>query len=162
MLKLNYQVYTEDYAEAIKQILNEQKNKKLVACTEQTLSALDNRDFMVFNEKVIKAIITSILMPSNYLNVKNEYPVEKGYVDLALFPKDEMKPIMLIELRYCAPEAKYIKSSEFDDIVLVSKRQEAYNQLKKYQSAKEFVEKNVIKWILIFSKDQCVLNETVE
>lgn len=154
MLKQNYQVYTEDYALAIKQILNEQKNDRLVACVEDTLASMDNRDFMKFDEKIMKAIITNILHPTRFLNIKNEYPVEKGYIDLVLFPKDQRKSIILIEL-------KYIKSSKLTKQTIQEKRDEAYKQLQDYCSAKEFEGKNIIRWILIFAKDKCVRNETI-
>ena len=154
MLKENYQVYSNEYTLAIKQILDDQKNDNLVSCIEKTLVSMDNRDFINFNEKIIKAIITNIFTPSRYIRLKNEYPVEKGYIDLALFPEDNRKPIILIEL-------KYIKSGDFNEVKLQEKREEAYKQLLDYGSAKEFKEKNIIKWILIFSKGICVLNETI-
>lgn len=47
MLKQNYQVYTDNYKQAVKQLLNEQKNDKLVACVEATLSSMDNRDYQM-------------------------------------------------------------------------------------------------------------------
>ena len=155
MLKKKYMVYTDDYAEAVKQILSEQKNDKLITCAERTLASLDNRDSMKFDEKVIKVILTSILIPTSHMLVKNEYPVENGYIDLALFPKDNRKPIILVEL-------KYIKTSDFNEQLLHVKRKEAFRQLQNYRSAKEFEGKDIMQWILIFSKDKCVLNEIID
>ena len=86
------------------------------------MASMDNRDFMKFDEKIIKAIITNILHPTRFLNIKNEYPVEKGYIDLVLFPKDQRKSIILIEL-------KYIKSSKLTKQTVQEKRDEAYKQL---------------------------------
>lgn len=155
MLKQKYQVYTDNYKQAVKQLLNKQKNDKLVTCVESTLSSIDNRDYQNFDEKVIKMLLTSILLPSDFLRLKSEYPVEKGYIDLALFPKNIEAPIMLLEL-------KYIKSADYNDGKLQKKRAEAYQQLQNYGSAREFKESDVIKWILIFSKDRCVLNEKID
>lgn len=154
MMNKKYDVYTKDYEIAVEKLLMEQKNDKLVACTEQTLTALDNRDFLSFNEKIVKAILTSILTPSNYLLLKNEYPVDKGYIDLALFPRNVKAPIMFIEL-------KYIKANEFNSLTLQKKRKEAYLQLMNYSSASEFKDNDIIRWILIFSKNKCVLNEKI-
>lgn len=67
----------------------------------------------------------------------------------------------LIELHDCVPEAKYIKVKDFTETLLQEKRQTALEELRKYESAKEFLGKDIVKWILIFSKDKCVLNETV-
>ena len=154
MMNKKYDVYTKDYEIAVEKLLMEQKNDKLVACTEQTLTALDNRDFLSFNEKIVKAILTSILTPSNYLLLKNEYPVDKGYIDLALFPRNVKAPIMFIEL-------KYIKANEFNSLTLQKKRKEAELQLMNYSSASEFKDNDIIRWILIFSKNKCVLNEKI-
>lgn len=123
---------------------------------------MDNRDYQNFDEKIIKMLLTGILLPSDFLRLKSEYPVEKGYIDIALFPKNIQAPVMLLELRYCAPEAKYIKSSDFTEQKLQNKRNEAYNQLQNYGSAREFKGSDIIKWILIFSKDRCVLNERID
>ena len=155
MLKQNYQVYTDNYKQAVKQLLNEQKNDKLVACVEETLSSMDNRDYQNFDEKIIKMLLTGILLPSDFLMLKSEYPVEKGYIDIALFPKNIQAPIMLLEL-------KYMKSSNFTEQKLQNKRNEAYNQLQNYGSAREFKGSDIIKWILIFSKNRCVLNERID
>lgn len=155
MLKQNYQVYTDNYKQAVKQLLNEQKNDKLVACVEETLSSMDNRDYQNFDEKIIKMLLTGILLPSDFLMLKSEYPVEKGYIDIALFPKNIQAPIMLLEL-------KYMKSSDFTEQKLQNKRNEAYNQLQNYGSAREFKGSDIIKWILIFSKNRCVLNERID
>lgn len=155
MLKQNYQVYTDNYKQAVKQLLNEQKNNQLVACVEETLSSIDNRDYLNFDEKIIKMLLTSILLPSDFLRLKSEYPVEKGYIDLVLFPKNIEAPIMLIEL-------KYIKASDFSEQKLQKKRMEAYDQIQNYGSAKEFNDCDSIKWILIFSKNRCVLNERID
>ena len=155
MLRQNYQVYTQDYAEAVRQLLLDHKNDQLVACAERTLATLDNRDFVSFNERIVKTILTSILTPTNFMLIKNEYPVEKGYIDLALFPKNIIAPIMLIEL-------KYIKKEDLSEQILQDKRKEAIDQLQNYHCAKEFEGESVIKWILIFSKDKCVLNERVD
>lgn len=155
MLKQNYQVYTDNYKQAVKQLLNEQKNDKLVACVEETLSSMDNRDYQNFDEKIIKMLLTGILLPSDFLMLKSEYPVEKGYIDIALFPKNIQAPIMLLEL-------KYMKSSDFTEQKLQNKRNEAYNQLQNYGSTREFKGSDIIKWILIFSKNRCVLNERID
>lgn len=58
-------------------------------------------------------------------------------------------------------ELKYIKKKNFSEQELKKQRDQAYEQLQEYAQAKEFVGKDIVKWILIFNKNQCVWNETV-
>lgn len=72
-----------------------------------------------------------------------------------LFPYHTKGTTALIEL-------KYIKREDLNENTLEEKRKEAFFQLKKYGKAKEFANQDIVKWILIFSKDECVCNEIVD
>lgn len=58
-------------------------------------------------------------------------------------------------------ELKYIKKQNLSENEIKKQRNQAYAQLQDYAQAEEFVGKDIVKWILIFSKNECVLNELV-
>lgn len=58
-------------------------------------------------------------------------------------------------------ELKYIKKQNLSENEIEKQRNQAYAQLQDYAQAEEFVGKDIVKWILIFSKNECVLNELV-
>ena len=116
---------------------------------------MDNRDFRGFSESKVKIAAAAIAQSNKYVLLKSEYPVEEGYVDIVLFPYHTQGITALFEL-------KYIKKENLNQATLEEKRKEAYLQLKKYGEAKEFANQDIVKWILIFSKDECVCNEIVD
>ncbi len=134
--------------------------KPLVEEIEAILNSLSNRDFILFDEKYIKLLFISYLILSKFYNVKSEYEVENGYIDLALFKK-EIKAInyeALIEL-------KYIKKSDYNkekSKLLSKKINEAKEQLSAYGEAAEFKHKhNLKKWIIIFAGEKAVHLEEI-
>lgn len=123
--------------------------KPLVEEIEIILNSLSNRDFIMFDEKYIKLLFISYLILSKFYNVKSEYEVESGYIDIALLKKeiDAVKYEALIEL-------KYIKKSDYQknkSKILSKKIAEAKKQLSNYGRAEEFKNKEKLKkWIIIF------------
>lgn len=154
MLNSECLVSTSNYGDIYKQILFEKKNDLLVRKVEELLHVLDHRDYIKFDEKYMKLLIVSIINGSNFIRMKSEFAVSEGFIDLILYPYQIEGTTALIEL-------KYIKSKDYKEQYVQEKRDEAYAQLQRYQKADEFQNKDIVKWILIFSKNQCVWNETI-
>lgn len=132
----------------------------LVEEIEVILNSLSNRDLILFDEKYIKLLFISYLILSKFYNVKSEYEVENGYIDLVLFKK-EIEAVnyeALIEL-------KYIKKSDYQkqkEKLLSKKIKEAKKQLLSYGEAEEFKQKeNFKKWIIIFAGAEVVHLEEI-
>lgn len=155
MLEKEYHIETDDYSTALRKILFDKDNILFVKKIEEIMHSLDNRDYIGFRENDVKLIAMSIVQTSKFIHVKSEYPVPNGYIDLVFFPYHTEGAVALIEL-------KYIKAKDFSEKVLKENRDKAYEQLQNYKEAKEFQDIDVVKWILIFSKDTCVWNETIE
>ena len=155
MIQLDFHVNTSNYAESINRIIDQKDNSLFVSNIEGLLKSLDNRDFRGFSESKVKIAAAAIAQSNKYVLLKSEYPVEEGYVDIVLFPYHTQGITALFEL-------KYIKKENLNQATLEEKRKEAYLQLKKYGEAKEFANQDIVKWILIFSKDECVCNEIVD
>lgn len=155
MIDQDYSIHSEVYSMIVSEILDYKKNTLFVKKIEELLHSMDNRDYIMFDEKYIKVAAMSIISTSNYIHMKSEYPVPGGYIDLVLFPYQTEGATALIEL-------KYIKKEDCNDITIKKHRDQALIQLERYKQAKEFENVGVVKWILIFSKDECVWNETIE
>lgn len=155
MIDKDYSIHSEVYSMIVSEILDHKKNTLFVKKIEELLHSMDNRDYIMFDEKYIKVAAMSIISTSNYIHMKSEYPVPGGYIDLVLFPYQTEGATALIEL-------KYIKKEDCNDITIKKHRDQALIQLERYKQAKEFENVGVVKWILIFSKDECVWNETIE
>lgn len=155
MIQLDFHVNTSNYAESINRIIDKKDNSLFVSNIEGILKGLDNRDFRGFSESKVKIAAAAIAQSNKYVLLKSEYPVEEGYVDIVLFPYHTQGITALFEL-------KYIKKENLNKATLEEKRKEAYLQLNKYGEAKEFANQDIVKWILIFSKDECVCNEIVD
>lgn len=155
MLRRELHINTDGYVDAIDNILYDKDNTLFVSQMEEILHSLDHRDYIGLQEKGMKIAAMAIAKANASALVKSEYAVPNGYIDLVLFPYQIEGVTALIEL-------KYIKKKDFTKELLQEKRDEAELQLQNYQQAKEFQNKDVIKWILIFCKDQCVWNETLD
>ncbi len=111
---------------------------------EKILQKLDNRIYMGFDEKYIKLLMYSYLVLSPYLTVKMEYPVEKGYIDIAIFRRYNDVPYESII------EVKYIKQNEFSEEKLKRKIKESREQIERYKKSYELNYKKIKKYIVIF------------
>ena len=136
---------TEKLELAVKRIVINGTIEPFAKEIEGVLKKLSDRDFMSFNEKNIKMLMFSYLVLTPWAYVKSEYPVEGGYIDIALFKRYKEVPYNAII------ELKYIKKSEKDKNMLEKKIQEAREQIKRYEKAinKEF-EGELKKYIIVF------------
>ena len=144
---------------AVEQIAYENAIDKLVFLAEGLLHALSNEDYKGFNEKYVKHAMVAYSWDNALYNIKSEYEIEGGrYVDLAFFPKDTTSGLATVLFEF-----KYIKKSDVPDPasskgknIISTKLAEAINQLQGYSSAKEFAEKKISAWAIVFVKDECV------
>ena len=157
----NYVPDTSKIADAMHQLAYENEIEKLVALVEGFLHALSNRDSIHFSEKEIKIAMAAYAGMTNLYLIKSEYEVEKRYIDLAFFPRDANS-----ELDMLLFELKYIKKSDVPDPaspagekMIQEKCLEAMKQLEAYGSAKEFLDKKIIAWAIVFVGDACVKRE---
>jgi Holliday junction resolvase-like predicted endonuclease len=157
---INCSIDTLDLQYAIKDIAVNGSNKKFVKIIEDILSALSKRDFIKFDEKYIKLIMYGYLITSNVYNVKSEYEVESGYIDIALL-KNNIHDVD----HYAIFEVKYIKKSDYEkagQALVKSKKQESITQLGKYtQSAELMSLPGLKKWALVFAGEKCIVNEEI-
>ncbi len=115
-----------------------------VEVVEQVLTSLSNRDSIGFDEKYVKAIITSLLYTTGIYTIKSEYETEKKYVDLLLKERPPIKPNYTFAL-----ELKYLKKSEADRLEAV--QQEGIAQLSMYLQHEELQQTTNLKaWLLVF------------
>lgn len=125
-----------------------------IEAVEQVLKTLSNRDSMSFDEKHVKAIITSLLYTSGIYTIKNEYETEKQYIDVLLTERPPIQP------RYTfAFELKYLKKSEASK--LESVREAGMKQLRQYLQHEEFQQmENLQGWLFVFigSEAKAIVN----
>ncbi|BBE30594.1 hypothetical protein OSSY52_07350 [Tepiditoga spiralis] len=119
---------------AIRKLLVDGNINSLASEIEDVLKKLSDRDFQSFSEKHIKMLLFSYLILTPWAYVKSEYPVEGGYIDLAMFKRYEEVPYNAII------ELKYIKKKDYTEKVYQEKIKEAVNQIKRYEKTinKEF------------------------
>ncbi|BBE31244.1 hypothetical protein OSSY52_13850 [Tepiditoga spiralis] len=119
---------------AIRKLLVDGNINSLANEIEDVLKKLSDRDFQSFSEKHIKMLLFSYLILTPWAYVKSEYPVEGGYIDLAMFKRYEEVPYNAII------ELKYIKKKDYTEKVYQEKIKEAVNQIKRYEKTinKEF------------------------
>jgi hypothetical protein len=153
-----YRIATSDVKNAVNDIAVKGSNERFINLIEGFLSALSNRDYIKFDEKYIKLIMYGYLRMSPIYNVKSEYEVNRGYVDIALLPNQSF-PVP----HYAIWEVKYIKAKDFKaqgQAAIEKKRQEAAEQLERYASSDELSAlPGLKKWALVFVGGKCVLNE---
>ena len=141
--------------DAIDNILYKKDNTLFVQQVEHVLNILDKRDFIKFDEGRLKVACAAICRSNPSVLFKSEYPVPNGFIDFVLFP-------YLVEGATTLVELKYIKGKDYSEQTVQEKRQAALEELRKYERAKEFQNIDLVKWILIFSKNTCVWNEKIE
>ena len=103
------------------------------------------RDY-IDGEGFIKGFLTAYLSLNPYYEVKTEFEVTKGFVDILLNPiKDEITYGGIIEL-------KYISKSDYSKTLLDEKVKEAKAQLNRYDvtTVKNFQDKEFIKVVLVY------------
>ena len=129
--------------------------KPLMGEVEKVLNKISNRDYIKFDEKYVKLIMLQYLFNSNTFNVKSEYEVYDGYIDIALLPNNSA-----ISNYYYVMEVKYLKADEGDK--LEGKRKEAIEQISKYLLSDELMQiKNLKKYVIVFVGDKCEVCEEI-
>jgi len=151
---------TVDVLSAFEQIAKEGRCDKFVAVLESTLHLASNRVFRKFDERYVQILAFDKAISYVAYHPKVEYEVPGGYIDFALLP------FMSVQVPYYAIfELKYIKAELLTDKAVQNKRNEALIQLNRYAQSKELLDLEqrglLKKWILIFSKDKCVYQESV-
>jgi hypothetical protein len=156
--KANYDLDVADIRESIEELALKGEINQFINIITTTLKKLSNRDYVKFDEKYIKVIMTTYFMMSRIYYVKNEYEVENGYIDIALLPRAG------INAKYYAVfEVKYIKKEEYSDKKLHEKIDEARKEMAGYAASNELTElSNLRKWILVFCKDEPVYVKVIE
>jgi hypothetical protein len=96
------------------------------------------RDY-IDGENFIKAYLMAYLNLNHFYELRSEVESNKGYIDILLDPvKEEVPYGVIIEL-------KYIKRSEFNDIILDKQIKQAKKQLNQYDMGSRY-----IKVVLVF------------
>jgi hypothetical protein len=129
-----------------------------VQMIEKVLTTLSNRDSLGFDEKHVKAIITSLLYTTGIYTIKSEYETDKKYVDLLLKERPPVKPNYTFAL-----ELKYLKKSEAEEWEAV--RDAGVQQLRSYLQHEELRQmRNLRAWLLVFvgSEARAVVEVTAE
>lgn len=114
------------------------------------------RDY-IDGEGFIKGFLTAYLSLNPYYEVKTEFEVTKGFVDILLNPsKDEIIYGAVIEI-------KYIPKSKFDDELLKEKILEATEQLNRYDvtKVKNLQKKEFVKIILVYKSWELIHCEAI-
>ncbi len=161
--KYSFNIKNNDMREIFKVISSTGKNDLLIKNMEIILNSMSNRDFQGMNEQVVKTVAFTLSHYAENYIVKSEYEVNEGFIDIAYLPMMDKK------LNYYGIiEFKYIKVSDYEKDAtrqLEEKKTEAYKQLMKYVKAPELSildkQGKLKKWIIIFCKDKCVLNEEI-
>jgi len=97
------------------------------------------------------AIFAYANMSSRY-QVKSEYEVSEGYIDLTLLKRDPWHPD-----HYPIFELKYLKRSMSSEEEIERMTIDGTLRMKRYISSPELSTiPNLKKWVLVFSGDQCV------
>ena len=100
--------------------------------------------FIKFDERYIQELYFALLANNPVVSVYTEYPCSNGYIDIYMKGKREkIKYEIMIEL-------KYIKKSDYNDILLESKKEEAKKQIEEYSKDDRIDKENLKKYIVIF------------
>ena len=144
----------EDYNIEIKSIRNAVNEMRMngnierfIGIIKGILEDLSNRDLMHLDEKNVKMIFLTLLGVDSTYFIKSEDENNKGYVDLMLKRKIQLKDITKFQWII---ELKYIKESDRDTLEKV--KEQGLKQLKMYgdsKMVKEEMEEEGLKKVLI-------------
>jgi len=140
----NVEIDTTIINEGLREILLSGRIDKLTNYIENILESLDNRMFIKFDERYIQELYFALLANNPVVSVYTEYPCSNGYIDIYMKGKREkIKYEIMIEL-------KYIKKSDYNDILLESKKEEAKKQIEEYSKDDRIDKENLKKYVVIF------------
>jgi hypothetical protein len=129
--------------------------KPFVGLIEKALHTLSNRDFILFDEKYVKALFVGFASLSNLYFIKSEPEVEQKYPDIMFLYRPPFAPNyqFLFEL-------KYLKKS--DSGKLKSTQEGAKNQIKGYLQFEEVRQlENLKSWVIVFVGEVAAVVEEV-
>ena len=159
---------TGQIAEALRQVSREGSCEKLTVLMETFLSSLSDRDLIRFTEKDLKITMALFIWLTKVYTLKSEYEVERGYIDLVLFPKDPTSDldILLFELKYIKKKDIMQKTGKLSETakekVIADAVSGATEQLKKYSFATEFLGRTFSAWAIIFAGTECMYRGVVK
>jgi len=78
---------------------------------QQIFSVFDNRDYIQANELSIKTTFISLLYEDTFYMIDSERPLRRGYADLTLILRPEMRRFQLFDLLF---EFKFVKLADLD------------------------------------------------
>jgi len=158
--------WIERMRDAFQLIAREGDISLFVELLSEDLSKLSNRIYQNFDEKYIQVIAYQQAMryPTFVAVIEREHV--GGYSDLLLLERTpgSVRWNVLLELKYI-PQKDMKRKKEKRDAIIAEKRAEALAQISRYLQDPQLAELNRLgrlkKFILIFSKDKCVLKEEV-
>ncbi len=152
-----YHIDSTQIAQSVISIAKHGDMQPLIKITETALQKLSNRDFIQFDEKYVKLVMLTYLFLSKIYYIKTEYEVEGGYIDIALLPRINVKAP-----KHAIIELKYISKEKFSEKLLTEKIEEARAQISKYNTSEELRNTpNLLKFVVVFSGEECVHHERV-
>jgi hypothetical protein len=152
-----YDIDVSAIRDAIENIAVDGDCSAFIGIVSTTLSKLSNRDYINFDEKYVKIIMVTYLMMSRIYYVKSENEQNRGYVDIALLPRQGVDAPY-----YGMFEVKYIKKGEFSQELLDQKVLEAKEQIVRYSGSPDFEGiDNLLKMVFVFCNDKLVYEERV-
>lgn len=153
-----YELETTEVRKSVLDIASQGKLDGFISFVEAVLHGLSNRDFIKFDEKYIKFVILTYLGLSKIYNLKSEYEVNDGYIDIAFFKRNPKEDIYEGVL-----ELKYIKQKDYEkqgERLVEQTLKAAKEQLRVYCEAPELKgKKKLLKGVLVFVGDSCVAKE---
>lgn len=155
----DYNIQIKEVRDAVTEMRMNGNIELLIDITKGILEDLSNRDLMQMDEKNIKMILLTLLGVDNTYFIKSEDENNKGYVDLMLKRKIQLKDMTKYQWII---ELKYIKESDRDTLEKV--KEQGLKQLQMYGQSKmvqEELEDGGLKKVLIVvvgKKDIYTLN----
>ena len=137
-------------SEAITIMKKDGKIDKLCDYISLLLKKADNRVYINFNEKDLQLLMYSILNRYQQVKVKLEHHVDNSYMDIVLLENKYTNYNIIIEL-------KYIKKKDYSDKLFEKTKNQALEQLNKY-NLEEYT-KPIKKYAVIFIKEEYYLFE---
>lgn len=143
----NYNIETQKIRIAVNEMRMHGNIELLIEIIKGILEDLSNRDLIQMDEKNVKMMFLTLLGVDNTYFIKSEDENNKGYVDLMLKRKIQLKDITKFQWII---ELKYIKESDRGTLEKVKKQ--GLKQLQMYEESKmvqEELEEEELKKVLI-------------
>ena len=143
----DYNIQIKDVRVAVNEMRTQGNIEPLIELIKGILEDLSNRDLIKKDEKNVKMMLLTLLGVDTTYFIKSEDENNKGYVDLMLKRKIQLKDITKFEWLI---ELKYVKESDRGTLEKV--KAEGLKQLQMYGESKmvlEELEKEGLKKVLI-------------